>query len=178
VLSCDQSVGQIEAIHIAAPGSAAMQAVKEVEAVAGEGLAGDRYKEGLGFYSARPTDPGAREVTLFEAETLDALRDESGIALSAGEHRRNLTTRGVRLDRLLGQRFRVGEVVLEGVKDCPPCEHLAGLVGKPVLRPLVNRGGLRARIVVGGTIRLGDPIEQVARESRPGFDKLSMSGNR
>jgi MOSC domain-containing protein YiiM len=142
-----------------------MQPLAEVEAVAGQGLVGDRYKEGSGFYSPRPIDPGAREVTLFEAETLDALRDESGIALSAGEHRRNLTTRGMRLDSLLGQRFRMGEVVLEGVKDCPPCEHLEGLVGKPVLQPLVNRGGLRARIVVGGTIHVGDPIEQLVAAS-------------
>jgi MOSC domain-containing protein YiiM len=142
-----------------------MEPLAEIEALAGEGLVGDRYKEKVGFYSARPTDPGAREVTLFEAEALDALRDQSGIALSAGEHRRNLTTRGVRLAGLLGQRFRVGEVVLEGVKDCPPCEHLEGLVGKPVLQPLVNRGGLRARIVVGGTIRVGDQVEQLVAAS-------------
>jgi MOSC domain-containing protein YiiM len=168
VLSCDKIVGQIEAIHVAARDSAPMQALEEVAAVAGAGLVGDRYKAGVGFYSARPTDPGAREVTLFEAETLDALRDESGIALSAGEHRRNLTTRGVHLGVLLGQRFRIGDVVLEGVKDCPPCEHLEGLVGKAVLRPLVNRGGLRARIVVGGTIHVGDPIEQlVPATARP-----------
>ncbi len=97
-------------------------------------------------------------MTLFEAEVLDVLATEHQIALGAGEHRRNLTTRGVRLGDLLGQRFRVGDVVLEGVKDCPPCEHLEGLVGKPVLQPLVNRGGLRARVIVGGVLRVGDRI--------------------
>jgi len=115
-------MGQVEAIHVALSAGAPMQAMPEVEAVVGVGLAGDRYFIGLGFYSARPTDPGAREVTLFEAEVLDRLSTEHGIALSVAEHRRNLTTRGVRLDGLLGQRFRVGEVLLEGVKDCPPCE--------------------------------------------------------
>ena len=68
---------------------------------------------------------------------------------------------------LLGHRFRVGDVLLEGVKDCPPCEHLEQLVGKPVLRPLVGWGGLRARVLEGGTIRLGDVIAQEASVARP-----------
>ncbi len=153
-------MGQVEAIHVALSAGTPMQSMSEVEAVAGVGLAGDRYATELGFYSARPTDPGAREVTLFEAEVLDQLSAEHRIVLSAAEHRRNLTTRGVRLDALLGHRFRVGEVVLEGVKDCPPCDHLEQLVGKPVLRLLVNRGGLRARVLEDGTIRLGDTITE------------------
>jgi MOSC domain-containing protein YiiM len=157
-------VARIEAIHISRTASAPMESLAEVEAVTGEGLRGDRYHGKIGFYSDRPTDPGAREVTLFEAEVLDRLATEHGITLGAHEHRRNLTTRGVRLDDLLGQRFCVGEVVLEGVKDCPPCEHLEGLVGKPVLRPLVKSGGLRARVVEGGRIRVGDAVTLVAAE--------------
>jgi MOSC domain-containing protein YiiM len=151
-------MAQVEAICIAAGDSAPMQAVAEIEAIAGTGLRGDRYAEGTGFYSARPTDPGAREVTLFEAEVLDLLRTDHGIELDATEHRRNLTVRGIRLMDLLGQRFTVGDVVLEGVKDCPPCEHLEQLTGKRLLRPLVDRGGLRARVLVGGTLRVGDAI--------------------
>jgi MOSC domain-containing protein YiiM len=139
-----------------------MEALDEVEAVVGHGLTGDRYLEGRGFYSARPTDPGAREVTLFEGEVLDRLASEHGITLSAGEHRRNLTTRGIRLSELLGQRFQVGNVLLEGVKDCPPCDHLQELTGKAVLAPLVNLGGLRARVVEGGTLRVGDAIRAPA----------------
>ena len=90
---------------------------------------------------------------------LAALRQDHGIELSPIEHRRNLTVRGVQLLELLGQRFTVGDVVLESVKDCPPCEHLQGLVGKPVLAPLVERGGLRARVVESGKIRVGDPLQ-------------------
>ena len=150
--------GHVEAICIAPAASAAMQPLAQVEAIAGLGLEGDRYAAGIGFYSPRPTDPGAREVTLIEAEVLDWLRSEHGIELLAFEHRRNLTVRGVRLPELLGQRFSVGEVVLEGVKDCPPCEHLQELTGKAVLAPLVARGGLRARILVGGTLRVGDAV--------------------
>lgn len=135
-----------------------MQALSEVQATPGAGLAGDRYALGIGYYSPRPTDPGAREVTLFEAEVLDWLTAEHAIAFSPTEHRRNLTTRGVSLPSLLGRRFRIGEVVLEGVKDCPPCTHLEGLVHKAVLQPLTGRGGLRARVVEGGLLRVGDAI--------------------
>ena len=152
------SVTRVEAICIATGAGAPMQSLAEVEAVVGVGLAGDRYANQVGFYSPRPTDPGAREVTLFEAEVLDWLENERGIELSATEHRRNVTVRGVRLSELLGQRFSIGDVVLEGVKDCPPCDHLQGLVGKPVLEPLVDRGGLRARVLLGGTLRVGDAI--------------------
>ena len=151
-------MGTVEAICIAPSASVHMQPVTEVEAIVGVGLAGDRYARKIGFYSPRPTDPGAREVTLFEAEVLDALRAEHDIELAPTEHRRNLTVRGVRLGELLGQRFRVGEVLLESVKDCPPCEHLEQLLGKPVLRPLLDRGGLRARVLAGGTIHVGDTI--------------------
>jgi MOSC domain-containing protein YiiM len=157
-------MGHVEAICIAPRGSAEMQLLTEVEAITGMGLRGDRYAAGTGFYSERPTDPGAREVTLIEAETLDALRGELGIELGVAEHRRNLTVRGVRLGELLGQLFSVGEVVLEGVRDCPPCEHLELLTGKHVLRPLVERGGLRARIVVGGALHVGDAVSLASRE--------------
>jgi MOSC domain-containing protein YiiM len=156
-------LGSVEAICIAPAAGDPMQSLGEVEAIVGVGLAGDRYAAGIGFYSPRPTDPGAREVTLFEAEVLDTVQSDFGMALSAAEHRRNLTVRGVRLAALLGQRFRIGEVLLEGVKDCPPCEHLQQLVGKPVLQPLVDRGGLRARIVEGGTLRVGDAVWAVER---------------
>jgi MOSC domain-containing protein len=149
---------RLEAIYIAPRGGAPMQPLTEVQALPGSGLAGDRYQAGIGFYSPRPTKPGAREVTLFEAEALDALRTDHGLEVSPGEHRRNLTVRGIRLVDLLGQRFQIGEVVLEGIMDCPPCEHLEQLVGKPVLRPLVSRGGLRARVVQGGTLRVGDAV--------------------
>jgi MOSC domain-containing protein YiiM len=152
-------MGRVEAIYIAPSAGAPMQPLTEVEAVEGVGLQGDRYAAGIGTYSPRPTDPGAREVTLFEAEVLDALQAQNQIELSPSEHRRNLTVRGVRLGDLLGQRFRIGGVLLEGVKDCPPCEHLQALVGKPVLAPLVERGGLRARVVESGTIRVGDTVQ-------------------
>ena len=144
-----------------------MQTLNQVQAIAGRGLDGDRYATGSGFYSQRPTDPGAREVTLFEAEVLDLLRSDFGIGLTAAEHRRNLTIRGMPLGGLIGRQFRIGEVLLEGVKDCPPCEHLEKLTGKPVLQPLLNRGGLRARVLEGGTIHIGDQVSAADTAASP-----------
>lgn len=152
--------GEVVAIHIAAEAGAPMQSIAETWAVAGGGLSGDRYQLGIGFYSDTPTDPGARELTLIEQETLDAVFTETGIQLAPNEHRRNVTTRGINLDPLLGQRFRIGEVTCEGVRLCPPCNHLEEITGKPVLKPLVHRGGIRARIVASGWVRVGDSIEE------------------
>lgn len=150
--------GEVIAIHIASGAGEPMQAMDHATAITGAGLQGDRYQGGNGFYSAVPTDPGARELTLIAAESLAAVLAETGIELPPHEHRRNITTRGVDLPSLLGQQFRIGDVLCEGVRDCPPCNHLEDLTGKAVLSPLVHRGGLRARIVNGGTIRVGDTI--------------------
>src|SRR3954454_9981759 len=153
--------GEVVAIHIASGAGAPMQELSAVEAFAGEGLADDRYREGVGFYSATPTDPGARELTLIEAETLAAILSETGITLDPADHRRNITTRAIALDPLVGQRFRIGDVICEGVRPCPPCTHLEDVTGKKVMKPLIHRGGIRARIVEGGWIRAGDLIQPV-----------------
>ncbi|MFN8592194.1 MAG: MOSC domain-containing protein [Thermomicrobiales bacterium] len=155
-------MGEVVAIHIADRAGAAMRRRGEVEAVAGEGLVGDRYRDGTGFYSTTPTDPGARELTLIAEEALAAILAETGIALGLDEHRRNVTTRGVALAPLIGKRFRIGMVMCEGLRDCPPCVHLEEITGKRVMPPLVRRGGLRARIVESGWIRVGDQIEPIA----------------
>src|SRR4051794_19733116 len=152
------TMGHVEAICIAPAAEAPMRALSEGQAIAGVGLAGDRYALGIGFYSPRPTDPGARELTLIEGEVLDWLAAQHRIALTPTEHRRNLTTRGVRLEPFIGKRFSIGDVLLEGVRDCPPCEHLDAVTGKEVMRLLLNRAGIRARVVRGGTIRVGDAI--------------------
>lgn len=151
-------MGWVEAIHVAISAGQPMRALDQAEAVAGQGIVGDRYAAGRGYYSGRTMPGGARELTLFEAEVLGLLADEHGIQLSADEHRRNITTRGVRLDDLMGRQFRVGPVLCEGVRPCTPCDYLETLTSKPVLRPLTDRGGLRARVLEGGMIRRGDAI--------------------
>lgn len=151
--------GFVESLAITGNAEQAMELCPSVTAVAGKGLEGDRYAAGHGFFSQTPG--GGRALTLIEGEVLDALRAEHGIALGLDEHRRNVTTRGVRLNDLVGRRFSLGEVVCEGVRLCPPCTHLVGLSGKQVLDPLAQRGGLRADILAGGVIRAGDRLVEL-----------------
>ena len=143
-------------IHIAPAAAAVMTSVKEVRAVLGQGLEGDRYAAKLGTYSK---DPGSgRDVTLIESEVVEALRRDYHVELNPGESRRNIVTRGISLNHLVGKQFRVGEVVLRGTRLCEPCAHMEKLTVKGALRGLIHRGGLRAEIVKGGTIRVGDSI--------------------
>jgi MOSC domain-containing protein YiiM len=148
--------GRLEHIHVAPGASQPMRALGEARLVAGQGIEGDRYLLGTGTYSPRPD---IREATLIEAETLEALRRDHAIELLPHEHRRNLTTFGVPLNHLVGRRFTIGACVLEGGRLNVPCQYLEDLVGKKVFKPLLNRSGLNCRIIVGGIVRVGDPIE-------------------
>ncbi len=146
--------GSVISINIA-PGARGdgepISSVSEVRAVAGEGLAGDRN-----FGQDRPD----REITLIEAEAIEALERESGVKLDYGDARRNIVTRNVALNHLVGREFRVGEVALLGIRLCEPCSHLAQLTHQKVLPGLVHRGGLRAKILNDGTIRVGDSVQE------------------
>ncbi|HUY99664.1 MAG TPA: MOSC domain-containing protein [Thermomicrobiaceae bacterium] len=153
--------GRVEGIFITSGAGRPMEPVTEARALAGSGLAGDRYQAGNGYYSQRPLPGGGRELTLIEVEVLEALARETGIVLAPAETRRNLTTRGLRLNALVGARFTVGDVLCEGVRLCEPCVHLEELTGKAVNAPLVHRGGLRAGILSGGVIHVGDAVAPV-----------------
>ncbi len=152
------SDGVVEAIFIAPEAEASPQAVDEVRAVKGRGLEGDRYFAQRGTWSK--TDGSGRQVTFIEAEALEAAASDYDVALDGGRSRRNVVTRGVALNHLVGSEFRVGDVVLRGTRLCEPCQHMERLSGQPGARKaLVHRGGLRAEIVSGGTIRVGDRVE-------------------
>lgn len=149
--------GTVISIHIADGAGEPMRPVAEARAVAGRGLEGDRYYEGRGFYSDHPGPE--REVTLIEEETVEALGRDHDLRVEPGETRRNITTRGVPLNHLVGRRFRVGGAVLRGVELCEPCRHLVDVTEKRSLLPtLVHRGGLHAQIIEGGTVREGDDV--------------------
>ena len=154
--------GMVTGIFIADSAGAEMRDLESAAAEAGAGLESDRYQKKEGFYSPIP---GPRQLTLIEEENLEALLVESNIILSARESRRNLSTRGIRLNELVGKRFSIGDVLCEGIRLCPPCNRLEELTGKSVLAPLIHRGGLRADIVQGGTIRRGDAIREIADPS-------------
>jgi MOSC domain-containing protein YiiM len=149
--------GQLAAIFLGDCRGEDLHAVSAVEAVPGRGLAGDRYCAREGTFSAK--DGPDREVTLIESEALAGLEREYGLALPAVKARRNLLTTGVPLNHLVGQDFQVGDVVLRGIRLCEPCNHLEKLTVPGVLKGLVHRGGLRAQIVRGGKLRVGDAVE-------------------
>ena len=146
--------GKVISIYIAPQSGATMVEVGSVRAVAGKGLEGDRYANGVGTFSGQAGT--GREVTLIEAEALESLAREYDVEMDPAESRRNLVTLGLPLNHLVGREFRVGDVTLRGTRLCEPCSHLETLTRPGVRRGLVHRGGLRADIVNGGVIRAGD----------------------
>lgn len=144
--------GRVLSIHLAARKGGPLSAVETVRATAGGGLAGDRY--------ARP--PGKCEAkcqaTLIADEAIEAARREHGVSLASGSSRRNITTRGVALNSLVGREFSVGEVRMRGAELCQPCAYLERLTEPGVCAAFADRCGLRAEILSDGIIRVGDPI--------------------
>jgi len=150
--------GKLVAIYTAPGEAAPMEAHDEIAAIAGTGLAGDRYAAKVGAFSEKPG--GGREVTLIAREGITAANEE-GVAVGEHETRRNLVTEGVDLDQLVGRTFSVGDVVMRGVRDCPPCKYLEGLTRPGVMAALRGRGGLRADILRDGVLRIGDKIVEI-----------------
>lgn len=148
--------GTIVSIHVAKTGAAPMESITNAVVVAGRGLRGDRYHDGTGTYSNHPGT--GREVTLIESEALEALKRDYGIDIEPAQARRNFVTRAVALNHLVGREFTIGEVRLRGARLCDPCAHLESLSARGVVRGLAHWGGLRADVVSGGLIRIGDSV--------------------
>jgi len=150
--------GKVESIYIAARAEEDTRPVKAVTVVAGRGIEGDRYFRTDGSGTFHEADKHGQDLTLIEAEAIEGLAREDGIELGPGESRRNVVTRGIALNDLVGRRFRVGDVECEGRRLCDPCSHLEKLTEPGVLKGLVDRGGLRADILRGGRIAVGDEV--------------------
>ncbi len=150
--------GTVESLHIVSEKSQPMVTVGTIRAIPGLGLEGDRYATGKGTYSDRPED--GRQVTLFEQETLEALRRDLNITLEPHETRRNIITQGVPLNHLVGGRFLVGSVLLEGMRLNLPCQYFEDLLGiKGLFKSLIHRSGLNCRILNVGEISVGDSVQ-------------------
>jgi MOSC domain-containing protein YiiM len=143
------SAGVVQAIGTAETDSGRIVATDRATVAVARGIEGDRYAEDRGHFKGFPD----QEITLIEAE------DAESAGFSPLELRRNIVTRGVRLEELIGRTFRIGTAAFAGIRPCDPCGHVEGLVGRPVKGRV--RGGLRARVVRGGTIALGDAVEVV-----------------
>lgn len=149
----------VEEIFVSPVSGAAMQARQQVEAFAGQGLEGDRFRQIAGR-----SEGDGRQMTLVARESLEEIEAETGIVIPGGKSRRNIITAGVRLNDLVGHRFMLGTVVCEGVEVCQPCAKMGEVLNEDkakVVKALVHRSGLRARIVSDGTIHAGDTIRVV-----------------
>jgi steroid delta-isomerase-like uncharacterized protein len=159
--------GSIISIVIAPEAKVSMESRDEVRAVPGRGLDGDRYFFSRGAYSNQPGT--GRVLTLIESEALAAAAAKLVKPFTAADARRNLVTRGVPLNHLVGRDFRAGEVVLRGVRLCEPCGYLEELTQQGVNQALLHRGGLRVDILTEGKIRVGDivaPLDSVEDKNK------------
>jgi MOSC domain-containing protein YiiM len=151
--------GTIAAIYTTPQAGTPLHSVREATLEAGKGLVGDRYYEGDGTFSEKLRNTSDWEVTLIELEEIEHFNKLENLSLPTGDFRRNIVTRGIRLNELVGRRFTVGGALLEGMRLCEPCAHLAGLVRPSVVKIMAHRAGLRARIIASAIIRPGDPVE-------------------
>jgi steroid delta-isomerase-like uncharacterized protein len=159
--------GRVVSIHISRAAGAPIEQVELLRAIAGQGLEGDRYFTKSGHWSG--TAGATRDVTLIEAEAVEGMNAKLGTDFAAAAMRRNVVTRGVRLNHLVSREFRVGEAKLRGTGLCQPCTYLEGLTRSGVKAAMQNCGGLRAAILEGGTIRAGDALlllEDPAEQSK------------
>ena len=150
--------GSVVAVFVTAEAGGVPAETPEVNAVAGRGLEGDRYFQGTGTFVKNGEIDPRQEATFIESEAIEAAGGDYDVPLSLGEHRRNIVTRGVPLNHLVGREFTVGAVRLRGLKLCEPCAHMESLSKPGARKALLHRGGLRAQILESGTIRPGDAI--------------------
>jgi MOSC domain-containing protein YiiM len=149
--------GTVEAIYLAESAGAELNPVNEVRALPQKGLEGDRYALGVGSFSRWPGT--GRAVTLIESEVIADVQERHALNLSNGRSRRNVVTHGVRLNELVGKRFRIGTALFRAERLAEPCGYLEKRVGEGIQAVLKGRGGLRAEVLIEGVIRVGDPIE-------------------
>jgi MOSC domain-containing protein YiiM len=152
----------VREIWLTPSAGAPMQRVTAARLLAGRGLEGDRYAAGGGTWARYPDLE--KQLTLIDRDDVAAVAAETGASLSPGDTRRNLVTAGVDLPALVGRWFVVGDVLLFGVKRCPPCTHLERLTGVRLIRAMVHRGGINAAVFVGGPIAEGDAVRPVPED--------------
>lgn len=153
--------GTVELIAVAEHATGSMRTVERAHARAGRGLDGDRYAAKEGTFTPASDTARGYDLTLVEAEALDDLTLPGGESLEYAEARRNVVTRGIDLNALVGRRFRVGDVECLGQRLCEPCSHLERLTTKGTLRGLIHRGGLRADVLTDGEIATGATVESI-----------------
>ena len=155
----DRSVGELIGIYVTPVKTAPMQSVVAATAIPRKGLEGDRYAARAGTFTPRSDRLNGYDITLIESELLNRFTLPDGTRLAPEESRRNLLTKGIDLNVLVGQEFRIGPVRAFGQRLCEPCVHIQRLTRPGVVAGLAHRGGLRADLLSEGEIRVGDRIE-------------------
>jgi MOSC domain-containing protein YiiM len=153
-------MSQVVEILIATDSDQPTRSLDCARAIPGVGLEGDRYANGKGAFSRQPQRPDG-ELTLIQKEHIDDFVVATGVTFSAQDARRNIVTNGVDLNALVGRDFRIGDVLIRGLRLCEPCNYLAKQTSPEILRGLVHKGGLRAQILTEGEIRVGDRLVEV-----------------
>lgn len=156
---------QVLGIFIARRMDAAVESVEKARLLPGQGIEGDRYfrarQESLFAGEARSHSLRKEDLTLISADALDEWNKACGLQIPYGEFRRNVITRHMDLNALVGRRFRIGSVECVGIELCEPCSKLARMVSRQVLPTLVHRAGLRAAIVSEGCVVPGDTLQAI-----------------
>jgi MOSC domain-containing protein YiiM len=158
----DPPAGSVLEIWLAEAAAQPMRRVTGVQAVAGLGLAGDRYALGGGTWAQYPDLE--KQVTLIDRDDVAAVAAETSSDLTAGDTRRNVVTTGIELPALVGRWFTVGDALLFGMKRCPPCTHLERLTGVRLVKAMVHRGGINAAVFAGGAIAVEDVVRPVSED--------------
>ena len=151
------NLGIVEGIYIAPARGEPTEFVEQIHVVPGQGIERDRY-----FYQPGMKDVHSmpdRELTLIEIEAIEAICKEDGIQITPDQTRRNIVTRGVSLNDLVGHVFSVGDIQLRGIRLCEPCNYLAKRTDPRILHSMTHRGGLRAEIISDGIIHINDIIK-------------------
>lgn len=163
-------LGEVVAIYTAETAGVEMHELRVANLIEGVGLEGDRYALQRGHYS-HLWHPD-RQLTLISQEVIDQVADQIGMPVDASELRRNVITRGVDLNPLVGGFFKIGETVLYGGRLNVPCRYLERLIGKMVFEPLLGRSGLNCQILHGGSIRPGDPISLATADEQVAYSGM------
>src|SRR5215212_9933005 len=155
----DRTVGEIVGIYVSEAKTEPMQSLTTATVLKGKGLAGDRYASKAGTFTPDSVRLRGYDLTLIESEAIERLTLTDGSNIDPGDARRNLVTRGIDLNALVGRELTIGSVRVFGQRLAEPCVHLQWLTRPGIIAGLVHQGGLRADVLTDGEIRLGDKIE-------------------
>ena len=123
-----------------------------IDVIAGKGIVGDRHFKDF-------NDPYC-QLSLIESENIDYYNVKYGLNIPYVNFRRNIVTKGIQLNDLIGKKLRIGEVEVEGIDLCRPCRHLTEMLGQDnILKEFLRKGGLRCQIISSSNIKIGDPIK-------------------